>query len=477
MPPSFTPSSASSPLESVPRYPRRIYPLSPKDLSPEQLAVVFAMTSRRPEAFDHIAHQVSETKASEFHEKWVLGYGHASVAEHAVLHFAVENISRLACDALEDNRLASYTEKSSRFQVIPADAFFIPPELDERPSLREQFVEACQTLFLAYHRMVPACVEYLKAVRPQTPNERESAYTLRLRREATDSCRFVLPAATLTNVGVTMNARVLEHAITKLLSSDLQEEREIGALLKEQAQRIIPTLVKYAAPSPYRQGLKKMLTDWPSLASPVAEPSSTVRLVYADPHGEERVLAALLYPTARQPYAQVEETVRRLSPEERSALLNRVLGGMGDFDTPPRALELASLTFEFILDYGAYREFKRHRMQTYLPQPLTADLGYTVPTLLQDAGLEGIFREAVSRAEAVWAKVAEWNSRVAEYLVTHAHRRRVLAHINLRECWHLFRLRTGPQAHFSLRAVMEQALALCQERYPRIFAGFRRRTR
>ena len=98
---------------------RRVYPLDARDLTEEQIAVAFAMTSRRPEPFDEIAQQVSQEKAADFHERWVLGYGHASVAEHAVVHLAVENVSRLACDGLEDNRLASYTEKSSRYQVIP----------------------------------------------------------------------------------------------------------------------------------------------------------------------------------------------------------------------------------------------------------------------------------------------------------------------------------------------------------------------
>ena len=97
--------------------------------------MVFAMTSRRPEPFDEIALEVSKERAAGFHERWVLGYGHASVAEHAVLHLAVENVSRLACDTLEDNRLASYTEKSSRFQIMPSDYFHVPQELDgERPT-------------------------------------------------------------------------------------------------------------------------------------------------------------------------------------------------------------------------------------------------------------------------------------------------------------------------------------------------------
>src|SRR4051812_25125457 len=31
---------------------------------------------------------LARQKAREFHEKWVVGYGHASVAEHAVAHVA-----------------------------------------------------------------------------------------------------------------------------------------------------------------------------------------------------------------------------------------------------------------------------------------------------------------------------------------------------------------------------------------------------
>jgi len=85
------------------QYHRRVYPLDARLLTEEQIAVAFAMTSRVPDPFDVIAQRGSEEKAADFHERWVLGYGHASVAEHAVVHLAIENISRLACDGLEDN--------------------------------------------------------------------------------------------------------------------------------------------------------------------------------------------------------------------------------------------------------------------------------------------------------------------------------------------------------------------------------------
>ena len=159
------------------------------------------MTSRRPEPFDEIATQVSAERAADFNERWVVGYGHASVAEHAILHLAVENISRLACDTLEDNRLASYTEKSSRYQVIDPDSFFVPQELDSSPALRSRYVAVCRTLFVAYARLIQGVTDHLAARQPQRENESDGAYSLRLRRQATDACRAILPASTLTNVG------------------------------------------------------------------------------------------------------------------------------------------------------------------------------------------------------------------------------------------------------------------------------------
>mgnify|MGYP003314639221 CR=1 FL=1 len=135
-------------------FPIRIYPMDSKELTEEQIAVIFAMTSRRPEPFDEIKKLVTEEKAADFHERWVLGYGHASVAEHAVIHMAVENISRLACDTLEDNRLASYTEKSSRFQILDKDSFHVPEELQSIPKLEQIYIGGCKLLFQLYEQLL-----------------------------------------------------------------------------------------------------------------------------------------------------------------------------------------------------------------------------------------------------------------------------------------------------------------------------------
>ena len=73
----------------------------------------------------------AKRKAREFHEKWVVGYGHASVAEHAVAHLAIEDVSIVASKIVEDARLASYTEKSTRYVVFDRDKFYREPSIVE----------------------------------------------------------------------------------------------------------------------------------------------------------------------------------------------------------------------------------------------------------------------------------------------------------------------------------------------------------
>ena len=211
---------------------RQIYLLSPRELSPETIAVAFAKTSRSPETFREIAAGLTDESSARFHEKWVVGYGHASVAEHAVLHIAMENVSRLAVESIESNRLASYTEKSTRYQKWNTDHFFIPPELDDHP-LRNKYIDTCKLLFETYvHSLAPARL-LVERENPRREAESEEAYDRRIRSQYVDSCRFILPAASLANVGMTANARVLEHAICKMLSHPLAEVRQIGEEVKQ----------------------------------------------------------------------------------------------------------------------------------------------------------------------------------------------------------------------------------------------------
>jgi thymidylate synthase ThyX len=436
----------------------RVYLLSPKQLSPETIAVTFAKTSRSPESFREIADGLTDEKSADFHEKWVVGYGHASVAEHAVLHLAFENVSRLAIECIESNRLASYTEKSTRYQRWEPGSFHRPQEVGTSPH-QALYDDTCRRLFQAYLDSLPAVEAVVKRANPRSDQETEARWEGRLRSKYVDVSRFLLPAAALANVGMTANARVLEHALGKMLSHPLAEVRAIGEAAKAACMQEVPTLLKYAEPLPYLPAvdsqLKEAAGELPSTGG-----GEWLQLLCYDPQGEQRVLAAALFERAGCDFRQAMETVGAMDHAGRKTLAEAMLGRRGRFDAPLRVLEHASFLFQVEIDQGGYFELKRHRLMTQTPQPLSTGLGFAVPRLMVEAGLESDYLEAMQSAALAAGRLAEWNPHVASYLIPNAFRRRVLLSLNLREAFHFCELRAAANAHFSVRRL---ALRMAEE--------------
>ncbi len=442
--------------------PRDIYLLSPRALSPETIAVAFAKTSRSPESFREIARELSDEKSAQFHEKWVVGYGHASVAEHAVLHIAFENISRLAVECIESNRLASYTEKSTRYQKWGPDDFTIPPELATSPQgdkhvLRQEFIQACRNLFQTYADSLAPVRDLIVANTPRRENESEEAWDRRVRSQYVDTCRFILPAAANANVGMTANARLLEHAIRKMLSHELAEVREIGETVKQVAKAETPTLVKYAEPVPYlvdtSEDMNNRKTENANRKLKIAIPNldDWCRLIDYDPQAENKVLAAVLYRFGEFAFSEALQHVCDLAPGEREKLARSLLGRLGEHDIPLRELEYCTYTFDLIMDQGAYAEFKRHRMMTQTAQRLTTRLGYAIPRLIAEAGFQSKYVQAMQNAAQTFEKLYSFSPALAQYIVPNGYNRRILAQFNLREVYHFCQLRAAKNAHFSIR--------------------------
>jgi thymidylate synthase ThyX len=418
--------------------------------------VAFAKTSRSPESFRAIAAELSDEKSAQFHEKWVVGYGHASVAEHAVLHIAFENVSRLAIESIEGNRLASYTEKSTRYQKWGSDDFTIPPELSEAGHpLCNEYVETIRFLFKTYADSLGPVRSLILEQFPRRENEKEEAWDRRIRSKYVDVCRFILPAASLANVGMTANARILENMIRKMLSHELAEVRQIGEKVKEVALGETPTLVKYADAVPY---LVETINEFNSrdMRQRVAAENEWCTLIDYDKEGETGILAASLYRFSEMSYAAALAYVKSLDDGEKTKLAESLLGRLGKFDIPLRELEYSTYTFDLVMDQGAYAEFKRHRMMTQTPQRLTTRLGYATPRLLTEAGFGSHYEAAMHSAAKMYEKLYQFNPNVAQYVVPNGFNRRVLAEFNLREGFAFCQLRSAANAHFSIRRIAQR---------------------
>ena len=181
----------------------------------------------------------------------------------------------------------------------------------------------------AYEELLDGLSTHLRTSRPRREKERVGAYNLRIRRLAIDSCRFILPAATLTNVGVTMNARSMEHAVTKLLSASTMEERELGEELKQKGRQITPTLVKYADFNPYLADTRELQEGLASTCETSSEGEINARLVSFDPQADVTLAAALAYRFSNAPHQSVIDEVRELSPQLRHEIIGRELEKSG----------------------------------------------------------------------------------------------------------------------------------------------------
>jgi thymidylate synthase ThyX len=457
---------------------RDIYLLSPSQLRPEVIAVAFAKTSRSPESFREIAAGLTDESSSQFHERWVVGYGHASVAEHAVLHLAFENVSRLAIEVIESNRLASYTEKSTRYQVFERDGYYTP-EAIARSRHADRYRRTIAQLFNAYFESIEPVRAVVASQFPRKADEDAKKYDARLRSKYIDNCRFLLPAATLANVGMTANARVLENAIKKMLSHPLQEVREIGAEVKRVSQAEVPTLVKYAEASEYLEKISNVKPPEEGGCQPSNDKGTGRRsneclmLVDYDGEAEERFAATCLYRHGGLDYVTALQRAQVMSGAELDSVVRNALSGIGDFDTPLRELEHITLTFDCLLDWGAWYELKRHRMMTLTPQPLDIRLGFAMPRVFEEAGLGTRFRQAMNAAAGTLEMLAADLPSEAGYIFPNAFNRRVLITLNLREAFHFCKLRSAPNAHFSIRRIAMRMYELIREVYP-TFASFMR---
>ncbi len=391
-------------------------------------------------------------KAKSFHEKWVVGYGHGSVAEHAVVHLAVERCSIVAAKALEEARLAAYTEKSTRY--VRFDEHTLVTDVGLPEELATAYERGARALLWSYARITDRVEAALLERHPAPEGTSPKAHANVLRAHALDLLRGLLPAGVPTNVGVTINARALEAHIGRLLGSPLAEVRRMGAALRDEGSLIAPTLLKYTAPRPHRDQAAQRVTRARG-ALHLADTSDVpdVKLLDVSPEALRTLAAAIqcdLYGTS---WSEAWSGVGHVSHARE--IVDAYLGERGPHDQPLRALEQVQCRFEVRCDYGAWRDLQRHRMVSATTPRLGTDEGWWLSPELTELGVADECRVALEDAREVHRRIAATHPWEAQYAVPLAYRVRYVMQANLREMFHLIELRSGRQGHESYRRVAQ----------------------
>jgi thymidylate synthase ThyX len=283
----------------------------------------------------------------------------------------------------------------------------------------------------------------------------------------------MLPAATLSNVGIYGTGQAFEALLLRMRANPLPEARAYAAMMLTELRKVIPSFLtrvdrpdRGLAWSDYLEQTRVETSDTVArifgLEDP--EPRPAVLLTEFDPDGEEKVLAAIAYPHLNLPDDQVLSRVRRLGGEDRIALLRAYVGDRSNRrHKPGRAFERTGYRFDVLTDYGAFRDLQRHRMLTIEWQTLTPDHGYEVPEEITAAGLVDEYEETMERSAALYDALVERFPVEAPYAVALAYRVRFAMQMNAREAMHMLELRTAPQGHPSYRRVCQEMHRLIAE--------------
>lgn len=452
---------------------RDIYTIS--NIPEEVVAVIFAYVSRSPKSFreniDTVIREqeMGRDRAEKFHEKWVLNYGHASVAEHATVHIGVERVSRLFSSLLEcANEFLSFTEYSQRYQRPRKGDNYIPQELDPHPALKKEFEELCDFQYDVYSQLNAELFGFLKKKFPVPEGKEEKAHLRALEKIAFEDARYALNLSTLTNLGMTANARAMEQTISALLSSRYLEARNRAEEIKSEVRFSVPTLVKYADENPYMVGTREALEEFSrSLGdagkSAPANGSSVTLFDYTgrgkeNPQAEalREIARGLLFEFSGLSVRDIERHLSENTPELKKIFLMAV-EELGKHDNPVGIFKSINYNAEFVLSEAAWHQLLRHRKVSWTVKEPSVGEGVTVPPHVTESGTEELLLEAVGRSERFYEELVDAGFRdVASYVVTNAHNRRVCGSFDLWELYHLTNLRMSEGAQWDIKNVIGQ---------------------
>jgi thymidylate synthase ThyX len=421
-------------------------------------------------------------RAAELYERIFVGYGDDSVAQLGGAHVACEWVSNVLTKVLQRPRLGAYLEQSTRY--IQYDTPLPSPPGGYRyycdDELGPRYAEVMDELFDTYARSLPRVIAWAEEEFPRAGDEPPAAHARAIKAKALDLLRGLLPASSLSHMGIFASGQTYEQLILHLLAHPLPEARRYGRMILSELQQVIPSFLARVE-RPERGGewvsyLEQRASAGQRWAERLglgdeqqADEGPSVRLtrVYGD---EEDLLCALLFEAAPCSEESVREAVAALDALERRELLTDLVGHRANRrHRPGRGFEALRYRFEIVADYGAFRDLQRHRMLTVQWQSLTPDLGAGVPEQVELAGCGDDYRRALELSSQEYARLCDAGlDRAAPYALCLGYRIRFILDLDAREAMQLIELRSGREGHPSYRAVALQMHAQIAAVHPAV---------
>jgi thymidylate synthase ThyX len=490
---------------------------------PEALAYAMAKYSRSALTMRESLVEISSQRAEQFLNTFYFQYGHRSIADLAHIPFAIERLSLVAAIALVDEARWDGQERSTRYQDFRRSGWYTPALSNKQ---KAAYTKAIESLFHSYDELSAGMFEALKKAIPCPEEMKPETYARTLKARAFDAARYLLPLATNTSLGQIVNARTLETQVSRLLSSEFAEVRDLGTKLRAAASepawnvqrdkleemagegtvdaaataeilndlmppvRTAPSLVKYAEPNEYQMASRKELTQAAAELMRGADghacpiyPAPVVDLLDDDEDLEVELATSLLYPHCHYSYRQLRGAVAALTETKRDEIIALGSAHRGRHDELLRSFHSGhGFRFDILMDIGAFRDMHRHRRCVQLIQEFGDQHGYDEPVCpgqptLAEAGLENVYKSAMDASFAAYCAVRDSGepeaAQSAQYLLPLGTRCRAMFKMDFAEALYIAELRSGIGGHFSYRLVAWEMYRAIAARHPALKSMFR----
>jgi len=449
----------------------------------------------------------NKTRGEEFYNRVLLEYGDDSVAELGEAQIAIEGLSNIAVKKIEDRRIGlSYLEKSSRYVAWNKKEngkyrFYRDPEI-MRSRFADMYEESCNFSFDIYSKNIEPMVNYVREKYPiekysfkdskdgkeklfsklKNESDIKSAnmiYRGSTKAKALDILRGLLPASTLTNVGITGNGRAFEYLLTVLGSSELKEEQDLASKIKKELDTTIKSFVR-RADDKYGKSFQKYLKDVKNKSKSItnkeikSNPKKGTITKLVDYESEKNsidiIITSIMYEQSPSTsYQDILQQVKKMSKDKKIKIINEFTKiRKNRRHRPSRAFENIYYTFDLCNNFGMFRDFHRHRALTLERQLLTTDHGYNMPNEIKVLGIEKDFKDCMNKTKETFDKIRTKLPEQGQYVVNFGYNYPYFMKMNLREACHLIELRTVPQGHVDYRRVAQQMFRQINKVHPNL---------
>jgi len=399
------------------------------EFGPEDTAMMQALYSRSAASVKEHAKKVRESGSGKFMERYYMGYGHASIADCGSTTIFLEGVSMLVAKAVQDWPLYSGQETSSRYIDMSKQMIVNPVGTTASKQVLERWMEF-------YHSSQEAVLEHLSLKYPKRPEEDEVTYERAIKARVFDILRGFLPAGVTTQLSWHTNLRQAQDKLALLRHWPLAEVGKAADLIQKALGQ------KY--------------------------PSSFGHKLYAEQEEYRKLLGEKYTFYLEKKYAGDFAASTSIKPAELNRYKELFKKRPAKTNLPHFLSRLGYSTFNFLLDFGSFRDIHRHRHGVCRMPLLTTKFGFNNWYLEQLPDNLRIKAEKLIREQKIVIKKLETKSSKldVQYYIAMGFNVSCQVSYGLPATVYVTELRSGKMVHPTLRRVAHNMDKFLRRKFP-----------